>query len=1504
MINSILYIVYRILQFSQHTTYKIQYTNLQQGFIRFTKKTLILTLMAWVILVSSGLIYMFKFSKRAEAAWYDDNWAYRASIPITAHTSAENNVYITVTLDTATLITNSKLQSDCGDLRFTKENGELLPYFINASPGCNNAATTIQVNFDSFPAGAQTIYYYYGNPSAPNGFNLSAFSTAAAGDTEGSVGSEEKAPSPVAYWKFDDGQGTTAQDSTTNNLDGTLNNTPAWQTEDLCIAGKCLYFDGTNNENVSKSDDGKLDFAASDNFTIGAWVKRNGTSSANNFILTKAQSGYTGYKLYQDASGDYCFDVKDGTNTDTACTSAVEFDDNNWHLVQGVKSGTTSITLYVDGKQRAQDSSIAATGTLANTGTFYIGVDLDGTSNEWLGFIDEVKVYPYARTASQIQADFNSRASNEGASALLGGGRLDSSQVGGLSNGLVGYWKMDESSGNTADSSGNSTTLTNNNTTAYAAGKFGNAGSFTAASLHYFSTATTISGVKTAAFWVNPSATTDEYINLTASAYITSSSGTVSATGFTSPSIYVNGTLNGTITASAWNHVVITTDTAIDANQFEAGRANNSYVNGKMDEVRIYNRALSPNEVSQLYNFAPSPVGYWKLDEKTGQTTYDSSGNGNNGTLGANGSAGSDDPTWVSAKMGAGLSFDGGDYVGLGDPSSGILDFGTGDFTIETWLKFPLAGSSTWNGIITKGYTTSASATTWGLNSGNPATALVYNDAKAAGGAWNANYSFSSSSNGWHHIAITRTSGTSYKFYKDGVLDGTQTSPETANLANASNLLLGNNGDNRYLNSSMDEVKLYNYARTQKQIVSDMGGDAPFVIGGGARQSGPVGYWKFNEGVDNTCSGGSNDACNSGSAGSSLDGAGSNFASPATSTSGRTQSGKFGKALIFDGSDDVVTITNADPIDMDKGLINFTFSAWVYPTGAGENNVGQILQKGTNTYLRVDNPSGSNLDVEANLDLATTDANVNVSAPITTNAWNHIAVAWDGTTLTVYINGRSRGTGTGSGAISSDANNLLIGGTTTANFAGTIDDFKVYGYALTANEILTEFNRGSAQVMGALSDNSSYQANAANQEYCIPGDSTSCAAPVGRWDFEEGSGSTVYDKSGNAYNGTITGATYQTGKYGKALNFNGGTDAIGSISSISGVKTVSFWVKPASTTENFIDIQISPSTINISASSGTVSATGFTSPAIYVNGIYGGTISANTWNHIEVTTGTAITASALRFGRISTTSLSGKLDTIMLFNYARSAAQVAWDYNKGAPVGHWKFDECQGSTANDSSGNSNTGTITIGASGTQTAVGTCTGSANTAWKDGVTGKRNYSLDFDGTDDVVTVSNATTIDLNTNTGHSFSAWVYANSDGEGDLGQIYQKGTNTYLRVSGQSGSNLNIDAKLDLATTDATVSLTAPITTGTWNHITVTYEDDSDDEISVYVNGILRGTSTDGDGAPAADTNSLLIGGTTTANFDGQIDDFRMYGYSLTATQVKTLYNNGAVNFGPSTGAP
>ena len=56
---------------------------------------------------------------------------------------------------------------------------------------------------------------------------------------------------------------------------------------------------------------------------------------------------------------------------------------------------------------------------------------------------------------------------------------------------------------------------------------------------------------------------------------------------------------------------------------------------------------------------------------------------------------------------------------------------------------------------------------------------------------------------------------------------------------------------------------------------------------------------------------------------------------------------------------------------------------------------------------------------------------------------------------------------------------------------------------------------------------------------CIPGDTSTCDPPVGQWNFDEKSGTTAYDTSGNGNDGTLTnGPSWARGKFGSALSFD------------------------------------------------------------------------------------------------------------------------------------------------------------------------------------------------------------------------------------------------------------------------------------------------------------------------------------------------------------------------------
>jgi|GEM_PF-3084303 len=97
---------------------------------------------------------------------------------------------------------------------------------------------------------------------------------------------------------------------------------------------------------------------------------------------------------------------------------------------------------------------------------------------------------------------------------------------------------------------------------------------------------------------------------------------------------------NGVSAGTSSNAAASSTDTLTIANRSGSGLGANTAFAGSIDDVRIYNRALSSTEVGDLYNYANTPpvssvglVGWWKMDDFSGTTTADSSGNGDTGTL-------------------------------------------------------------------------------------------------------------------------------------------------------------------------------------------------------------------------------------------------------------------------------------------------------------------------------------------------------------------------------------------------------------------------------------------------------------------------------------------------------------------------------------------------------------------------------------------------------------------------------------------------------------------------------------------------------------------------------------------------------------------------------------------------------------------------------------------------------------------------------------------------------
>jgi len=267
------------------------------------------------------------------------------------------------------------------------------------------------------------------------------------------------------------------------------------------------------------------------------------------------------------------------------------------------------------------------------------------------------------------------------------------------------------------------------------------------------------------------------------------------------------------------------------------------------------------------------------------------------------------------------------------------------------------------------------------------------------------------------------------------------------------------------------------------------------------------------------------------------------------------------------------------------------------------------------------------------------------------------------------------------------------------------------------------------------------------------------------------------------------------------------------------------------------------------------------------------------------------------------------LDDIRIYDDVRTPAQVAWDYNRGGPVAWYRFDECQGSVAHDASGNNSHGTITSGGAYGNTSVGSCnSGDSTEMWDDGTNGKFNSALGLDGDDDYA--SSSSQLFYNEQPQFSFFAWIKRSAINNWDrVGGAYEWNSGNYGSWYLNTGQNNGapacgalIDGSWEATTTDNN-SLGQ---TGRWYHVGCVY--DGSNLIS-YLDGVPQ-DSVSASGNLASTAYPFLIGTTngisgTQNNFQGLIDDARIYNYGLTPAQVRTLYNGGsAIRFAPLTGSP
>jgi hypothetical protein len=271
---------------------------------------------------------------------------------------------------------------------------------------------------------------------------------------------------PSAYWRLDETNGTIAHDLIGGHdcfFTNVLLNATGYSATDADPAAAFGILSSSNSYagelDLSGNGIANLNFArpfgSNAEFTVEAWVK-GGSQTVNAGIIVKG-SGNGGEQFNLDTGSNagstqhgFRFSIHDagGTNYNASSTTVP---DGNWHHLVGVCDQPQGVVrLYIDGLDNADDANLPTlAGILATTngvgpgsarlsiGAKTTGANATSFENQFAGTIDEVAIYGYALSASQVEAHYLAgKAGVRFTNAAVHGGKLVLNATGGLSNSI------------------------------------------------------------------------------------------------------------------------------------------------------------------------------------------------------------------------------------------------------------------------------------------------------------------------------------------------------------------------------------------------------------------------------------------------------------------------------------------------------------------------------------------------------------------------------------------------------------------------------------------------------------------------------------------------------------------------------------------------------------------------------------------------------------------------------------------------------------------------------------------------------------------------------------------------------------------------------------------------------------------------------------------------------------------------------------------------------------
>jgi len=499
--------------------------------------------------------------------------------------------------------------------------------------------------------------------------------------------------------------------------------------------------------------------------------------------------------------------------------------------------------------------------------------------------------------------------------------------------------------------------------------------------------------------------------------------------------LYLNGnqTPDATYTHSLYPKHATASGVVMALGARRTGGTSAGSFNGKLDQLRIFDRAISPTEVSTLYgetattytpttdtlDYQGTNAAYYKLD-----------GNANDETTNYDGAE--SNITYDFGRYGTAAVFDGSSS----DIEISKSVFGTGDgtadvFTISLWFN-----TATNNGVLagTRGNSNTQGFILWLLSDGT----IRYDESNATASIDTLITTNTYDDGNWHNVVVTRNASNQATLYVDGSVQVSTTTITTALTSHTNNLFIGRyTGGSLYYDGLLDQVRIYNSALDATAVQNLYNEKQAYITKNASDPFGDNNEVAFYELENNA-----NDST----------GSNNGAASNVTFTSG---SGLFGTyAAGFNGSSSKITTSGL------KGYSEQTWSFWVnpdvvnsrghlmgtYPSGTiGQGAMYVELQSNGNVEAGVRNSGGST-------------SSVITTTPLTASQWYHIVVTSSGSELKLYINGANPITTSATVTTLNSASvaSLAIGyeqRNNTFYFDGDIDQVRIFNRALDGDEV-------------------------------------------------------------------------------------------------------------------------------------------------------------------------------------------------------------------------------------------------------------------------------------------------------------------------------------------------------------------------------------------------------------------------------------------------------------------